>query len=173
MNATSDATTALAAVGGVFAALYAAHMVGDHWVQTDTEARAKGGAGWAGRWADTRHVASLTLTKVLSIVALIFATGVRFSPWHLVLGLAVDAGSHWWADRAADSGRCDRPDPTLRSLALLAERTGKARFYRVGVPRAGHDDLGCTGTGAYLLDQSWHIGWLFITALTIGSGVTS
>jgi hypothetical protein len=35
----------------------------------------------------------------------------------------------------------------------------------MGIPRPGTDDAAHLGTGAYALDQSWHVGWLFIAAL--------
>jgi hypothetical protein len=148
----ADPAPALAVVAGVFVALYAAHMIGDHWVQTHHQALSKGAVGWSGRWANTCHVTTLTLTKLTAVAALLLVTGARVSPAHLALGLGVDALSHWWADRRS-------------TLAALAERVGKAEFYGVGAPRPGCDDRPCLGTGAYALDQSWHIGWLFIAAL--------
>jgi hypothetical protein len=47
---------------------------------------------------------------------------------------------------------------------------GKGEFWHLGAPRPGHDDNPCLGTGAYALDQSWHIAWLFISALVIAGG---
>ncbi|MGH3921845.1 MAG: hypothetical protein ACRDTT_03035 [Pseudonocardiaceae bacterium] len=41
----------------------------------------------------------------------------------------------------------------------------KGDFYRLGVPRNGRDDNPSLGTGAYMLDQSWHYGWLGVAAL--------
>jgi uncharacterized protein DUF3307 len=153
MNALSPSVlSALSVVGAVFTALYAAHMVGDHWVQTGRQACAKGAPTWAGRAADTAHVLTLTLTKLAALAALALVTGWRPSTWHLVAALAVDAVSHWWADRRS-------------TLAALAERVGKGDFYDLGAPRPLCDDNPSLGTGAYALDQSWHIGWLFIAAL--------
>jgi hypothetical protein len=150
MNATT--TEALAAVAAVFVALYTAHMVGDHWVQTHHQALCKAAAGWAGRWADTKHVATLTGTKLVALIALCWRTGLRPPLWQLAAALMVDALSHWWADRRT-------------TLAALAELVDKTQFYTLGAPRTGHDDNPSIGTGAYALDQSWHIGWLFIAAL--------
>lgn len=67
--------------------------------------------------------------------------------------------SHWWADRRV----------TLRGLA---HRLGKAGFYALGVPRDGHDDNPSLGTGAYALDQSFHIAALFIAALIASIAAT-
>ncbi|MER7268917.1 hypothetical protein ABT344_11500 [Micromonospora carbonacea] len=42
---------------------------------------------------------------------------------------------------------------------------GRIACAALGTPRPGHDDNPSLGTGAYALDQSWHIGWLFVAAL--------
>jgi uncharacterized MAPEG superfamily protein len=70
----------------LFAAMYAAHEVGDHWVQTDSQAREKGIPGWQGRLACARHVAALTVTKAAAVALAAAVTGL-----HLSL-LAVAAG---------------------------------------------------------------------------------
>jgi hypothetical protein len=83
---------------------------------------------------------------------------LHLHPVALVAALLVDAVSHYWADRRV-------------TLARLAERIGKGEFYRLGAPREGHDDAPHLGTGAYALDQSWHIAWLFIAALIACLGI--
>jgi hypothetical protein len=145
-----------ATFAAVFAALFVAHSVGDHWVQTPAQSAAKAGPGWPGRWADARHVATLTVTKVAVVVPAAALLGLHLSVWGLVAGLAVDAVSHWWADRR-------------HTLAWLAARfgPGKAAFFRLGSPRPGHDDNPSLGTGAYALDQSWHHLWLLVAALLV------
>jgi hypothetical protein len=148
----AETSAALAAVAAVFVALYTAHMVGDHWVQTHHQAQCKAAPGWVGRWADTEHILTLTTTKLVALEALFLTTGLRPPLWQLTAALMVDALSHWWADRRT-------------TLGALADRVGKGQFYRLGTPRAGRDDNPSIGTGAYALDQSWHIGWLFIAAL--------
>jgi hypothetical protein len=161
---TTTPTEALAAIGAVFAALYAAHMIGDHWGQTHHQALTKGKPGWVGRWADTKHVLALTALKVLAVLGLFAIAGTHLPVWATVAGLSVDAASHWWADRRT----------TLVWLADRVERAGingKTAFHAIGAPRPGHDDNPSLGTGAYALDQSFHIGWLFITALIIGAGL--
>ncbi|GAA3158440.1 hypothetical protein GCM10010466_56480 [Planomonospora alba] len=147
-------TADLAAFAATFAALFAAHSVGDHWVQTHHQACAKGAPTAAGRLACLRHVATLTATKAAALAALALATGLTFSALPLAFGLAVDALSHYWADRRT-------------TLAALAERIGKGDFYRLGSPRPGHDDAPHLGTGAYALDQSFHHLFLFASALII------
>lgn len=139
------------AFAAVFCALYAAHSVGDHWVQTHHQASRKGGAGWAGRLACAAHVATLTAVKLAALGAVMAVTGLHLTPWAVALGLALDAGSHYWADRRI-------------TLLILARRLGKEEFYKLGARSQ------CLGTGAYALDQSWHIGFLFITALIIAGG---
>lgn len=53
----------------VFVALYAAHQVGDHWIQTQHQADCKGQPGWAGRWACLAHVATYTATAVVALLS--------------------------------------------------------------------------------------------------------
>ncbi|MCL7459895.1 DUF3307 domain-containing protein [Micromonospora sp. MSM11] len=141
-----------AAFAAVFVALYVAHQVADHWVQTQHQADCKGQPGWPGRIACAAHVATYTLTAVLALVFLVAGTGLRLDPWGGAAGLTVSAVSHYIADRRTP-------------LRRIAEALGSARFYALGTPRPGHDDNPSLGTGAYALDQSWHIGWLFIAAL--------
>jgi hypothetical protein len=143
--------------GAVFAVLFAAHQVGDHWVQTHRQATCKGGRDWAGRLACTGHVVTLTAVKAGFLAVACAVLDLHVAPAAVAAGLAVDAVSHWWADRRF-------------TLAALAARLGKGGFYALGAPRLGRDDNPTLGTGAYALDQSWHVGWLFVTALLIAAG---
>lgn len=139
--------------------LFAAHQVGDHWFQTHGQALAKGGTGWAARAACARHVLVLVAVKAAALLATFAVVNLPIRPGWWVAGLGVDAVSHYWADRRT----------TLRRLAgLLGE--GKLAFFDLGAPRAGHDDNPSLGTGAYALDQSWHVLWLFVAALIIAGG---
>lgn len=140
----------------VFIALYVAHSVGDHWVQTSHQSAHKGRSGWVGQLADARHVVTLTLTKLAVLFPAAALLGLHLSVPAVVAGLAVDAASHWWADRRS-------------TLAWLARVTGKGEFYRLGAPRVDHDDNPHIGTGAYALDQSFHHLWLLIAALVIAA----
>lgn len=151
----------LAVFAAAFAALFAAHHVGDHWVQTSDQAAVKGDPGWSGRRACAAHVASLTLTKVVFLAPVLLLGGAVVHPAAAVVGLGVDAASHYWADRRV---------PLARLAQSLERTTGKATFHRLGAPRPGRDDNPCLGTGAYALDQSWHIGWLAVAALIISAG---
>lgn len=123
-------------IGTVFAALYAGHLVGDHWVQTDRQAIRKGLPGWAGRRACLAHVATYTVTLLLFVVA----AGAALDWWRVVMGLVVSAVSHYVADRRT---------PMVTMCRWLGKGQGFLR----------------DRDGYYKMDQSWHVGWLFITAL--------
>jgi hypothetical protein len=147
-----------ATFGAVFAALFVAHQVADHWVQTNRQAAMKGQPGWAGRLACASHVATYTLTALVALQAVVSVLDLRLAAWRVAAGLAVSAVTHYIADRRA---------PLLRLAEAMQSTTGKADFYRLGTPRPGRDDNPTLGTGAYALDQSWHVGWLFVAALII------
>ncbi|MFE7273690.1 transcriptional regulator [Streptomyces sp. NPDC057623] len=145
-----------ATFAAVFVALYVAHSVGDIWVQTHRQSAHKGRPGWSGRLMCTRHVATLTLTKLTVLLPVAWLLDLRLSLLGTLAGLGVDAVTHWWADRRT-------------TLARLAEVIGKGEFYRFGAPRAGRDDNPHIGTGAYALDQSFHHFWLLVAALLIAT----
>lgn len=132
----------IAAFAALFAALYAAHQVADHWVQTQHQADHKGGPGWPGRWACIRHCATYGLTQLAAIGALVVLLDLPVSAGPLTAGMTVNLGSHYLADRRAP-------------LRWLADRLGKDPGW---LERGG---------GLYALDQSWHVGWLFVSALVI------
>ena len=134
----------------VFATLYAAHQVADHWVQTQHQADTKGQPGRVGRVACAAHVASYTLTAVVALGVLCLYTGLELSPWSTMVGLTVSAVTHYIADRR-------------EPLRRIADATGSGPFYRVNSGGIN---------GAYLLDQSWHVGFLFLSALIIAAGPT-
>ncbi|MDL4772489.1 DUF3307 domain-containing protein [Actinomadura xylanilytica] len=144
----------------VFVALYAAHEVGDHWLQTNGQACGKGAAGWTGRLLCARHVATLTAVKAAALTVVAMVLALPLNPYAVSAALAVDAVSHYWADRRT----------TLVALADWLGRTlvpGKGGFARLGDGATAP-----TGTGAYALDQSWHIGWLAAAALVASLGVS-
>lgn len=143
-----------ATFAAVFAALYAAHTVADHWIQTQHQADHKGLPGWRGRLACAAHVATYTATAAVALALVAWRTELEMSPAAVTAGLAVSAVTHYVADRR-------------RPLRRIAGWVGAARFYALGAPRPGRDDNPSLGTGAYALDQSWHIGWLFIAALVV------
>lgn len=84
-----------------------------------------------------------TLAAFLALVAWRLPA-LAFSPGLVALGLFVNAATHTWADRRAP----------LRALAVYL---GKGSYW---------DDV---PGGAYQLDQAWHYGWLFLSALIIAA----
>ncbi|MEO3809554.1 transcriptional regulator [Sphaerisporangium sp. B11E5] len=138
------------------AVMYGVHPVADHWVQTHHQASTKGAYGanaWRGRVAAAAHVLTYTATLALALLLVGWRFGVTYEPVKMTLGLGLNAVSHWWADRRAP-------------LAWLAHLVGPpvGEFHRLGAPRPGGTDPSCLGTGAYALDQSWHMVWLVIAA---------
>lgn len=161
---------------GTFAAvgiaLYAAHHVGDYWIQTDDQAQHKGDAGPAGRIACASHVITYVATQA-ALVGALTLVDVGLSATGFLGMLAVSGITHYLADRRA------------RGLMIwLAKRMGThARFVDPGTPRAMLVDAGTEpgarvtitpidnptlGTGAWALDQSWHIFWGVFVAALIG-----
>ncbi|MET9956322.1 transcriptional regulator [Streptomyces sp. NPDC006339] len=156
-------TETIATFAAVFATLWVAHTVGDHWVQSSAQSAAKGKPGWTGRLADTRHVIGLTLTKAVLLALAALVLDLRLTAVGLTAGLALDAGSHWWADRRS-------------TLAWLAKVTNKTEFYNLGTgahpahpTTADGTPSAHIGTGAYALDQSFHALFLFFAALIIAA----
>ncbi|MEV5819361.1 DUF3307 domain-containing protein [Micromonospora haikouensis] len=145
-------TSRAARFAAAFAALYAAHQLGDHHVQRDDDAQTKGKPGSDGRAACARHVATYTLTCAAALAATNRVTGAGMRPGRVLAGLVFSAATHYVIDRR-------------EPLRRFAEATGHAGFYRLGMPRPGRDDNPTLGTGAYALDQSAHVGCLFVAAL--------
>jgi hypothetical protein len=151
-----ETIASVATFAAVFVALFVAHQVADHWIQTDYQARHKGDAGWTGRLTCAAHVASYTATALVALNALRHGLDLPLNPWQVAAGLAVSAVTHYIADRRTP----------LAALAALVRLDG---FYALGKPRPGHDDNPTTGTGAYALDQSFHYLFLFVAALVIAA----
>jgi hypothetical protein len=164
--------TQVAAAGAIGLALYAGHHVGDYWVQTDHQARHKGDAGHSGARACLAHVISYLLTQALCLAALSLATGLKLPLLGETAALAISGVTHYAADR--------REHGVMFRLARLL--LGKAAFLELGKPRGLktdamsllHDDEEMIvaldnptlGTGAWALDQAWHIFWgVFVAAL--------
>jgi hypothetical protein len=162
--------TAAAVFAAVFIALYIAHSVGDHWVQTSHQAahkgendRTPGQSSRAGRIACTLHVLGLTITKGIALTAVVLVLNLPVTAAGVAAGLSIDAATHWWADRRS-------------TLAWLAKVTGKTEFYNLGTPAhpvapatAKGTPAAHLGTGAYALDQSFHHLFLGIAALLIAA----
>lgn len=188
---------ATAVFAATFAALYAAHHVGDYWVQTDHQAKHKGDAGAEGRIACLAHVGGYTVAQFVFLILMGLATGVNYDSWPTVLALAVSAGTHYAADRREHG-------LMFRVARLLPAVT--TNLMKLGVPRHGVyvdtwvtcPDCGGTGvlgsvpcelcrrggrvlggkvgdnpslgTGAWALDQAWHIALgVFVPALILAA----
>jgi hypothetical protein len=138
----------------LFITWFVAHTVGDHWVQSSSQSKRKGQRNRDGVKACSAHVASLTATKVVFTAVAWVALDLGLTPGVVALAMALDAGSHYWADRRY-------------TLARLADKVGKGEFYRLGsnTVNAEGEQAFHIGTGAYALDQAWHHAWLFIAAL--------
>ncbi|MEV3938711.1 hypothetical protein AB0K52_22400 [Glycomyces sp. NPDC049804] len=143
MNLVAAATFAT-----VFAALSAAHAVGDHWSQEHEDAQRKGLPGWEGRWACLRHVLSYLATAAAALVLTGLYIGLELELVAAAAGLAVSGVSHYVADRR-------------EPLRRIADALGKREFYQV------NSNGIC---GSYLLDQSWHLGFTLWAALIAASG---
>jgi ABC-type Fe3+ transport system permease subunit len=162
--------TAAAVFAAVFIALYIAHSVGDHWVQTSHQAahkgendRTPGQSSRTGRIACTLHVLGLTITTGIALAAVVLALDLPVTVTGVAAGLGIDAATHWWADRRS-------------TLAWLAKVTGKTEFLSLGTPAhpahpvtAEGGYAPTLGTGAYALDQSFHHLFLGVAALLIAA----
>lgn len=148
-------TSLAAKFAAVFAGLYAAHHVADHWVQHGADAGNKQKPGRDGQAACARHVTTYTITTSFAVTALDAALQLGLSGRGIIAGQLVSAVTHYTVDRGAP-------------LRRIAAHTGSADFIeRVTVVRKPAEAPAYVGpgTGAYALDQSWHIGWLAVAAL--------
>ncbi len=135
----SNAVTAV-----VFVALFAGHQVGDHIVQTNAAAHAKGAptaellaAGahpWRGWGACLRHVGTYTLTQVVALILVQVAAPVAWTG--VAAALAVSASTHAVIDR--------------RWLVRLIVRA---------------KGCGDWPDAPYRIDQSLHVGALLVAAV--------
>jgi hypothetical protein len=128
----------------VFVALFAGHQIGDHIVQTNAAARAKGAptrdmlaAGmppWRGWGACLRHVGTYTLCQAVALVMIRIAEPVSWAG--VASAVAVSASTHAVIDR--------------RWLVRFLVRVKRCQDW----PEA-----------LYLIDQSLHIGALLLAAV--------
>lgn len=159
----------------VAVALYAAHHVGDYWVQTDHQARHKGEVGSDGRWACVAHVTTYLLTQATFMAGAALILDIPGQGAGPYMALLVSGVTHYMADRREHG-----------LMFKLARRLpGKAAFLELGKPRKREpldvlradgftpvmlvrDDNPQLATGAWALDQSWHIFWgVFVAALLV------
>ncbi len=158
------------AFAAVAVALYAAHHVGDYWVQTDHQARHKGLAGEEGRTACLNHVIGYLLTQATFMAGAALILDIPGQGAGPYMALLVSGVTHYMADRREHG-----------LMFKLARRLGKGTFMELGKPRQAelyakvpggidlmHMDNPQLATGAWALDQSWHIFWgVFVAALLV------
>lgn len=154
----SDSSLLIFAV--TFICLYAAHHVGDQWIQTNWQATTKGKTGkerWSGRLACGLHVATYTATGAAFLAVPVLLLGLALNTPLVLAGFAISAITHYIADRRAP-------------LINLAKRLRRDRYiaYATVVRRPDEPEEGTgPGTGLYHLDQSWHFAWLFVSAVVM------
>jgi hypothetical protein len=125
------------------------HVAGDFFVQSSWQAQTKGKPGSYGHLACFEHVVTLTCTKAVVLSFLCGVTGTSLGVLPLVIGVGVDAVSHYVADRRGP-------------MRWIAVRLGKGKFYDLGDPAVAP-----CGTGAFAIDQAWHVLWLFVAAVIV------
>ncbi|MGO1055551.1 transcriptional regulator [Crossiella sp. CA198] len=125
-------------------ALWAAHHVGDYWLQTTHQVENKGCPGAHGWLAAARHVASYTAATAAFVGIVWAAFGLDITPLGFLLGQLVSAVTHLVIDRRY----------TLRAVSAWLDRAGIRG-------KLGYYDNG----GAPHLDQAAHLAWLFVAAL--------
>lgn len=142
--------TAAVVFAAAFGAYAAGHQVADYWIQTPGQSARKALPGWTGRRACLAHVTTYTVTLAALLALAAGVLAVPVSPGWAAAGLAVNAVTHYFADRRTP----------LRKLAALIP--GKAGFWDAGEGLA---------SGAACLDQSWHWLWIFAAALITAGGI--
>lgn len=145
-----------ALLGALALPLFAAHNLADHPLQSSAWAAAKGGCNHEGRIACAKHVLVVVVLQAVAVLGVVALTDTTAAPAAVACGLAFTAWSHYWFDRRF-------------TAAGLYQALGKTGFARLGTPRPGHDDGPHLGTGAYRMDQDWHILWLALSGLMIAS----
>lgn len=100
------------------------------------------------------HVATYTATQAAALLAADRLLGLGLSWRRATAGLAISAATHYLADRQGGHWRDEDP----RGVVKLAASTGHAGWLQRD-PGAG-----------YLMDQSWHKGWIAVAAAVIGGG---
>lgn len=151
-----QSTSKAARFAALYAALTAAHEVGDYWVQQDADAVAKGKPGREGAAACARHVATYTATQALAVAAVNRGLGLRLNWRRAAAGLALSAATHYVADRCAKQWSDDSPGAP--ALVRFAHDIGHSPWLS-NDPAAGP-----------LMDQAWHKGWITLAAAVAASG---
>lgn len=134
-------------------ALFTAHQLGDFWLQTDAMAAVKVQPGWRGRVVCAAHAGVHVLVGAALLAAAARVLDVPVSVHGAAAGLGLVGLTHFAADRRV----------LIRRLARVS---GSGGFVEFGLEDGKATHL---GTGAYALDQSWHLVWLFAGALLVAA----
>lgn len=155
----SNTPSRAAQFAAAYAALTAAHEVGDYIVQRNSDALVKGKHGPEGAAACLRHVSSYTATQALALYAADRHLGLGLDWRRAAAGLALSAVTHYVADRCAGHWADESDDAPL--LVRAAHKSGKGGWLARD-PRAGA-----------FLDQAWHKGWIGMAAAIAAGGRTN
>lgn len=143
-----------------FATMFAAHYLGDQWVQTAGQSCKKSldrpdANTLEAHWHCFKHVFSYTLGGFVLFLGAAAWLNLPVRPGWLVAGLALNAGTHYLID--------------LRTpLMWIAKKMGKMGYVEhcQVVRPSGPERVG-PGTGAFHLDQAWHFIWMLPSALLV------
>lgn len=165
--------------GAIAAALWAAHDLADHVVQTDVQARDKADrrASWdtalLPQWSVPMagHIGSYTAVQLGALLALSRLTGEPLTWPRTLAGVAFSAISHAFLDRrwpvarlleATGSPRFAAPTVRVTGSATEAALRGRPPIVDAAGPLPLH--------GPYLADQALHHACLMVTAAILAGG---
>ncbi|MBB2941824.1 hypothetical protein FB565_001528 [Actinoplanes lutulentus] len=137
-------TTIAVTFAAVAVTLHAAHQLGDHIIQTDTDAGNKAAPGRHGWRHVLVHVATYHLTALVMLAVTAWLLHLPITATGLTAGIGFSAATHAVIDRRWP-------------VRWLLNNTGSAAFADRQTPICG----------MYLADQSLHYGCLWVAALLI------
>lgn len=138
----ADPTTAALMLG----VLLASHFLADFPLQSDHQATHKHLGSWPGRRACAAHAGTHAGVQLAALLGVAAVTGIELAPIPLVLGVGLNAATHYWIDRRF----------TLRGLVVASEPlVGKLAFYDNG--------------GAFHIDMAAHLALIVPAALIIAA----
>lgn len=150
--------------GAVMAALWAAHDLADHVVQTDHQAFTKSG-DWRGM---AGHIGTYHVTQAAAIAAL-RPLGVRPSLRRTLAGMTISAATHAFLDRRwpvvrvlERTGSARFAQPVIQSVQVKGSPVGKREVWTSPAPLPLH--------GPYLADQALHHACLAVAAFVLAVG---
>lgn len=151
--------TRVATAAVAFISFFAGHYAGDQWIQSSKQAAGKSldaaASAASAHWHCAKHVFTYILTGVVVFALLAFWFHLPVRPGWLVLGVSVNAATHYLVDLRTP----------LRWLAGKFGKTGYINHCRVSRP-TGIEATG-PGTGLFHLDQAWHFFWIVISSAII------